>query len=928
MPVLVSATTVTSQQIQMFQSLSPAQQNALIQQLQGGKGAVRQSNWQNEGETNVPRVQASQNEVLDGEEGGQQELSSSEPITESDADSQIQVHEESELKLFGYELFSSPPSTFAPVTDIPIPSEYIVGPGDELRVQIFGKENLDYALVVSRDGTLNFPGVGVISVAGTRFDEVKKQLIQRVKKQFIGVQAHVSMGMLRTIRVFVMGNVRQPGSYTVSSLSTLTNALFASGGVTSIGSLRRIELKRNGKVISEFDLYDLLLNGDTSADRRLLPGDVIFVPSVGSTVAVDGAVIRPAIYELKDENSVGDVLGFAGGFKADAYPQLSQILRVGAGSGESNLITIDLSKQDGLNFPIVDGDSLKIGSIINKVENVVKLNGHVERPGKYQWFEGMRVSDLIGSIDELQPQADLRYALIRREVGAERNISVVHVSLADVFAMPGSDVDIRLHERDSLFVFGLYGERNALIDPLVDQLKSQGRLDVPERVVNLKGNVRYPGVYPLTDGMRLSDLVEATVDVLPETDLTYVLIQSELGAGRILDLRSYNLSNDGDVDPLLRARDTVYFFSKKDERQDQLAALLERLEKQAAYGAPLRVVKAIGRVRHPGSYPLEKGMRLSDLIRAAGGLQESAYSLDAEISRYRVEKGMARDVEHLSINLAAVLEGSETDDMELESHDFLTIKELPNWRDNQTIELMGEVNFPGIYPIREGDTLLDVIRRAGGLTERAYPQAAIFTREELRLKEQHNLNELRERLQAELAAINLEQMSEGTMSATPAAVSAANDLASRLESTKALGRLVIDLGAIIDGDKTKNVVLKPGDMLMVPGYKQEVSILGEVFYPTSHLYSGEISVSDYVNMSGGVTKRADESRIYIVRANGAVMKAGSGWFSSSVDLHPGDTIVVPLDVDYLSSLRLWTNVSQIVYQLGVAVASWNAVGLF
>lgn len=219
------------------------------------------------------------------------------------------------LEPFGYDLFRGVPTTFAPATDIPVPGDYVIGPGDTVNVQLFGNQNAEYVLVVSREGIVNFPEIGPISVAGMGFDALKNELTRRVSEQMIGVRASVTLGELRSIRVFILGDVEQAGSYTVSGLSTMTNALLLSGGVSDIGSLRRIELKRNGRTVSTLDLYDLLLSGDTRGDARLQPGDVIFVPAIGGTVAVDGDVKRPALYELRGSQTVADVIKLAGGLR-------------------------------------------------------------------------------------------------------------------------------------------------------------------------------------------------------------------------------------------------------------------------------------------------------------------------------------------------------------------------------------------------------------------------------------------------------------------------------------------------------------------------------------------------------------------------------------------------------------------------------------
>ena len=228
------------------------------------------------------------------------------------------------LKPFGYELFDRQISTFAPATDVPVPAHYIVGPGDELAVQLYGNKNANLRLIVGRNGLVNFPQIGPISVGGQTFEDVKAGVEARVERQMIGVRASVSMGETRSIRVFVLGDARRPGSYTISGLSTISSALFAAGGVQPIGSLRNIHLKRRGELVRQLDLYDMLIRGDTTDDAKLLPDDVIFVPSIGPTVTVDGEVHRPAIYEIRNESSVADVVQLAGGLPPKPTPRSSR----------------------------------------------------------------------------------------------------------------------------------------------------------------------------------------------------------------------------------------------------------------------------------------------------------------------------------------------------------------------------------------------------------------------------------------------------------------------------------------------------------------------------------------------------------------------------------------------------------------------------
>ena len=316
-----------------------------------------------------------------------------------------------DLRQFGYDLFAGTPTTFAPATDVPVSSDYIIGPGDEVHVQLYGKSNLSVDLQVDRDGTVAFPELGPITVAGLTLREMKDLLYREVEDRMIGVNASVSMGRLRSIRIFVLGDVYQPGSFTVSGLSTLTNALFSSGGVRRIGSLRRVQLKRSGRVVTEMDLYDLLMRGDTSDDARLMPGDVVFVPTVGPLVGIAGEVLRPAIYELNGSMTVRDLIELGGGLKPTAFEELVQLERIDGG----RRVVYDIAFSESDQWPLKGGDLVKVYPIAGGDELAVYLEGNVVRPGSRQFFEGMHVLDLVSSVDDLLPETYFEYGLIESE---------------------------------------------------------------------------------------------------------------------------------------------------------------------------------------------------------------------------------------------------------------------------------------------------------------------------------------------------------------------------------------------------------------------------------------------------------------------------------------------------------------------------------
>ena len=285
---------------------------------------------------------------------------------------------------------------------IPVTPEYLIGPGDELLVRAWGQIDVNYRAVVDRTGAIYLPKIGPISVAGVRYDQLNTYMKAAISRVFKNFDLDVTLGRLRAVQVFVVGQVRRPGSYTVSSLSTLVNALFASGGPSKRGSMRHILLKRQGKDVSDFDLYDLIAFGDKSKDVQLLSGDVILVPPVGRLVALAGSVNVPGIYELKEHETLGEILGYAGGFTTTASGQKTFIDRIDD-RRVRHTAELDLSSA-GLKTELKDGDIVRLLHISPRFDNAITLRGNVAVPGRYPWRQGMRVKDLIPSRDALVTQ--------------------------------------------------------------------------------------------------------------------------------------------------------------------------------------------------------------------------------------------------------------------------------------------------------------------------------------------------------------------------------------------------------------------------------------------------------------------------------------------------------------------------------------------
>jgi polysaccharide export outer membrane protein len=303
------------------------------------------------------------------------------------------------LPLFGYNLFEGAPSTFAPVQNVPVTPDYVIGPGDELLIRAWGQIDIDYRAVVDRNGMINIPRVGSISVAGIAYKDITKFVHTAVSRNFRNFNLLVTMGQLRSVQVFVVGYAKRPGAYTVSSLSTLVNAIFAAGGPSTAGSMRTIQLKRDGKVVTEMDLYDLLLSGDKSKDAKLLPGDVIYIPPIGPLAAVTGSVNNPAIFELKGPTTLGALMGYAGGLATTAQSKQVTVERIDQRQGR----TVDQLDYNATTATraVHDGDLVSVLAILPKFDNAVTLRGNVATPLRYPYHAGMRIRDLIPDKDAL-----------------------------------------------------------------------------------------------------------------------------------------------------------------------------------------------------------------------------------------------------------------------------------------------------------------------------------------------------------------------------------------------------------------------------------------------------------------------------------------------------------------------------------------------
>ena len=817
------------------------------------------------------------------------------------------------LKAFGYDVFAGVPTTFAPATDVPIPMEYKLGPGDTLSILLSGQINRTLNLTINRAGMINASEIGMLTLTGMSFSDATNLIVDKIKEKNIGVSVHVSMGELRSIRIFILGEANRPGSYTVSALSTLTNALFVSGGIKESGSLRKIQLKRSGKVVTEFDLYDLLVLGDNQNDARIMAGDVIFIPPVGRTVSVQGEVSREAIFELKNEETIADLEILFGGYKPTAFLNKTKIERID-GLGGRTVKDIGLNTNSGRKLAVRNGDIIKIPSVLDESNNIISIEGHVYRPGDYAFNSGMKLSDVIYDSSHFLTNIDLNYALIKKESLFDKSVSFEQFTVREL--LNGQSVEVA--PNDTVYFFDATKNRESLLSDSLTQLSFQNGLTLEVNTITVNGAVNFPGTYPHSRNMTVLDALYASGNVDVSASKSFaVLLQIDAQQNTIPTI--LNLNRPTDLEIPVGPQSSLYIFTKSGDRALELEPVITLLQEQSSKKTGGYEVTIQGEVKFPGVYPFVSGMSLSDLITAAGGLKNSAFIGETEISRFEFSNKDAYNRKILQVNLATEL-SSPT--ITIQPRDVLLVKPIPGWEDEEYIELVGEFKFPGRYLIQKGETLAQVFKRAGGLSDLAYPGASLFFRESVAEQQRIEILRLNTLLEKQLE-IALAKKSASGLGGVVSNANSSTRVADLIAETSAdgLGRISIDLTAQLLGNDTPLEVFS-NDRIVVPRKPSTVQVIGEVNRTTSNVYSDKLDLIDYVEMAGGTTEFANVSELYIIRADGRVIIPDSSWFSYNENtIKPGDTIVIPFDASLRDNFNLWQQVTQIIYNSAVSLAA-------
>ena len=651
-----------------------------------------------------------------------------------------------ETQVFGRNMFSFNMLTFEPGDNLATPANYKLGPGDEVIIDIWGTNQTTIRQTISPDGFIKINGVGLVYLGGMTIEEADKYMrrklgrIYSVGEEDAQSEIKLTLGALRTITVNVMGEVAVPGTYSLSSLSTVYHALYRAGGFSELGSVRNVSLVRNGKKIEEIDVYDFIVNGLPAENVVLQDGDVVLVPTYESVVAVSGKVKRPMRYEMKGGENVADLIFFAGGFRGDAYTANVNVER--RNGREYQVYTVE--SEDYPSFELLDGDSIRVGATINRYENRLEIKGAVYRPGVYQLSEKVNtVSELIAVADGLRGEAFTNRALLHRE-REDLTLELIQVDLKGI--LDGSVADIELQRNDILTI------SNA------NELKSWGAFKIE------------------------------------------------------------------------------------------------------------------GEVSKPGEYRFAKNTTLEDLILQAGGLLESASTAKVDVSRRVKNPEGTEDLDTISQLFSFAIDSDYKiaggDAFILEPYDQVYVRKSPGYSAQHHVRVEGEVIFPGFYALRNKSMRLsDVVKLAGGVSSLAYVKGAKLNRK-------------------------MTDVERRQFEATLDMVANVKDQVSveKLDSAR-MYSVGIDMQKALDNPGSDaDLVLREGDVIVVPEFVNTVKVSGCVLYPNTVTYDSRMTVEDYVAQAGGYGFGAKKNRAYVVYMNGTVAKARR---NSKAVVEPGCEIIVP-----------------------------------
>ena len=821
---------------------------------------------------------------------------------------------------FGYELFKNSTNIFNPQGILPAPNNYVLGPGDELTISFSGSIQAIKKVSINREGNIFLKELGSVSLSGMTFEEAATSIDNIAEATLIGTKISLSLSRLRTIQIFILGNSKNPGAYTVTPLSTISNVIFTTGGPLETGSLRNISLKRSNTEIGSLDLYDLLINGNTNDDLRIQSGDVLLVNPVGSRVKIWGNVNRPAIYELLDGESFNNLINFASGFSSGADTSRLTLSRINdRGQREFQ----DFSSDELRNTDLKDSDEIFVHDLSQKSKNEIKIIGASLSKGRYSYKNDIVLDNFLNA-DDMSDDTYLSFGIISRRVSSSSR-EYLPISLDEK-----SRKNLKLRPNDIVYVFSqddIDFLNSALVADALGLLSSeeQGELDIfykkeKERQLQDKSNQIQEQQEVLNSStLRVIERDrenkrdrEKERDLLLEKGLVKFEADDRYPCKSLKYIATFNASS------LVETLKNLKFSTSETNIKDRLG-LNEGCPKLYEDSPDLLIVALenatliSGEVRKPGFYPATNNFSIPNLTSYAGGATN-------------LGKSGSYEIYYSSENIVNLPFSQSSSFIEAELFPkSIVLQQDPSKQETFSVSISGFIKNPGTYSISKGERLSSLLKRAGGYEKNAYPYGGVFTRSSVAVREKKAFLRAADELEEGIAT----SLTSGAISDTgnpQLASSVISNLITRLKNIEPVGRIVTEMDLKkLKKNPESDIVLNSGDRIFIPSEKSTVTVTGQVLAPTSFVFSKRLKINDYIKLAGGFADSADKKGLFVILPNGQAIKNLDKWRMGRTVIEPGSTIIVPRDSSPVNALAIFRIFTPILANFATAAAAISAI---
>ena len=811
-----------------------------------------------------------------------------------------EIRESDEIDIFGLDLFSTSPTTFAPIDFSPAPLDYVLGPGDELLVKYFGNSNSEELIRVTREGNILLPQIGSRQISGLTFNEAQERIRSSVEASLIGVEVEVSLSKIRSIQVFILGNALNPGAYTVSSLSNISNVLFFAGGPSDYGSLRNIEVKRNGDSIGFFDFYDLLINGNTKSDIRLQSNDAVLIKPTGITVSIVGEIKKQAKFELLESETFSDLLEFSSGFTQNADKSKITLSRI-AENGER--IFDNFSYEEAKKIKFIDGDEIRIHSLSNTPRNKILVKGSTSINGSIAFEDGLTLEDIINPSFILETTYTPFVAIERENIyGSKKLLKTNLLAKEDKTFLQANDIVYIFSRSDIEFINSILVANALGVLDAEDSKRLNDYLnpDLKISVDNINGNSQMNGSELDANNFipaRSNKPEKEDLDKYKCKSLQLLSKQSDSSTIKFVKSKQFPKSNFSPIDELKFIEKCPEIF---EENPNLLVFSLENSS----------IIS--GEVRNPGIFPSYMVSSPLDLLSYAGGQTDSSSGM-MDI--------FTHDGKSFNLDLKEMQNFRE---LGIKSGFYANISS--KIRDEVfSVSLQGSFVSPGVYGVRQGERLSSVIKRAGGYKENAFPYGGILARKSVAEKEKIGFMKSADQLKESVASA----ISSGRISSSggnPALVlSSISSLIGDLEKINPIGRVVSEFDIDnLEKYPERDILLESGDRIFVPERSSTVTVSGQVLSPTSFNFNPKFKVNDYIQLAGGYQEGADRNRILVIYPNGMATRVRA--WPNQPDISPGTSLIIPRDPNPFDWLVFTNILFPIISNFATSAAAIAALG--